>query len=531
MAGYKDTQEYKMYLNCGVRLPDEFLPLAQHNSNGEVIIAPGELYCRFDAGLGMLCATSKQFYSESTLFNHYRHVHKAEVEKRECGGINGELDANLRPGKNPILVVFPPVPGIAAFAKQYWSAQLAILTDPLAHANLGLTLKTLRRHQPGFPVAEDQDDETDETDGDERNETDDDEMNETDNDEIDETTDDDDDDNDDNDEQLPSDSRTLPQFPSSVASIIGSVSVSANMDQHDEDEDDEEEEDDNNNDNDNDEVDDISVDCRPEKLSSKCFQDYSPEERQVRLGSPALMDLPYRTNGLIFIAEMKRMTVLHASTTFSAPYGRASLFEFFEGVPSRAAREPNLVILAPLAEWLHLPASNSNIFQHLFIADASHFFEIEPSLEWPRLSSLELTSKLLTPAEDSTKIETMLRAAAAAARKMPQLKTMEIWNGRKGLAGLFKYKVDGDTRQAEISWRGTWKLRIGPSVVGVWEDVVPQRDNWRLKVLAAEFVDEAAIKSHGDAIIHLKLSGQVIWPISLQQIQMEQKALEGVQTA
>jgi hypothetical protein len=48
--------------------------------------------------------------------------------------------------------------------------------------------------------------------------------------------------------------------------------------------------------------------------------------------------------------------------------------------------------------------------------------------------------------------------------------------------------------------------------------------------LVEEQLDEAAIKSHGDAIHDLMLSSEVIRPISLQQIQIEQKALEGVKT-
>jgi len=67
-----------------------------------------------------------------------------------------------------------------------------------------------------------------------------------------------------------------------------------------------------------------------------------------------------------------------------------------------------------------------------FIGDASHFFEIEPSWEWPNLISIVLTSKVLTPDENSINIGAMLQAAAVAALKMPQLETMEIWNGRKG---------------------------------------------------------------------------------------------------
>lgn len=123
----------------------------------------------------------------------------------------------------------------------------------------------------------------------------------------------------------------------------------------------------------------------------------------------------------------------------------------------------------------------------------------------------------------------MLQAATAAVKKMPQLETMEIWNGRQGLAALFKYQVFRDIQEATIIWRGTWEMTMEPSIIQAWEAVIYQYDGCRLN-LVQERLDEAAIKSHGDAVHYLMLSSQVIRPISLQQIQIEQKVLEGVLT-
>ncbi|KAK0715168.1 hypothetical protein B0H67DRAFT_634640 [Lasiosphaeris hirsuta] len=119
-----------------------------------------------------------------------------------------------------------------------------------------------------------------------------------------------------------------------------------------------------------------------------------------------------------------------------------------------------------------------------FLVDARRFFSIEPSWEWPNPTSIVLTSKMLRPGEDPVKSGAMLQAAAAAALRMPRLETMEIWNGRKWLAAIFRYQT----------------------------------------LLAA-------IKSHGDAIPCLGLLGQVIRPVSLQQIQIELKALEAAETS
>ncbi|KAF5239858.1 hypothetical protein FANTH_9799 [Fusarium anthophilum] len=163
-----------------------------------------------------------------------------------------------------------------------------------------------------------------------------------------------------------------------------------------------------------------------------------------------------------------------------------------------------------------------------FIIDASHFFAIDPSWEWPNLTSLVLTSRLLKPEDDSTKIDALLQAAAAAALKMPRLETMEIWNGQKGLAALFQYRMIRGSRQARILWRGTWKYHITLSVIQAWEAVGNLHASWRLDVVQ-EPVEKAAIQSHGDALHHLMLSGQAIRSVSLQQIRKEQKFLEGVE--
>ncbi|KAK0615870.1 hypothetical protein B0T17DRAFT_497191 [Bombardia bombarda] len=181
-----------------------------------------------------------------------------------------------------------------------------------------------------------------------------------------------------------------------------------------------------------------------------------------------------------------------------------------------------MVALASL-QLEHLAAS--------FLVDARHFFTIEPSWEWPSLTSLVLTSKVLRLGEDPGQIGAMLHAAAAAAMRMPRLETMEIWNGRKWLAAVFQYQTLRSARQATVTWRATWELTMEPSLIRAWEAVVHHRfdDSWSLGVVQQR-LDTAAIKSHGDAIPCLRLSGHVIRPVSLQQIQMEQKALEGAKT-
>ncbi|KAI0531798.1 hypothetical protein GGR58DRAFT_492307 [Xylaria digitata] len=224
-----------------------------------------------------------------------------------------------------------------------------------------------------------------------------------------------------------------------------------------------------------------------------------------------------------FNTDLKRLVVFeNFNQQYPAIMQRFLLGVDLAGCDSTRNPSPAISRMVALASLKleHLAAS--------FIVDASHFFEIEPVWEWPNLTSLVITSKLLTP-KNSVEIGSMLRTVAAAAIKMPRLETMEISNGQKGLAALFKYQAFRDIRQAIITWRSTWKLTIEPSIIQALEAVINQYSGWKLD-LVQEQLDKAAIKSHGDAIYYLMLSNQVIRPISLQQIRTEQKALEGVET-
>ncbi|KAI1259559.1 hypothetical protein F5Y18DRAFT_294584 [Xylariaceae sp. FL1019] len=162
-----------------------------------------------------------------------------------------------------------------------------------------------------------------------------------------------------------------------------------------------------------------------------------------------------------------------------------------------------------------------------FIADASYFFETECSWEWPRLKSLAITSTSLRP-DDPAGTHAVLQSAIAASSLMPQLEIMEIWNGQVGLAGLFRFQKLASLQEIVITWRTTWDLPPELGSIETWEALVAQPDGWRLSVFK-ERLDEFRIKSHADAIEYLQLSCQVVRPISLQQIRVEQNALEGAE--
>lgn len=191
-------------------------------------------------------------------------------------------------------------------------------------------------------------------------------------------------------------------------------------------------------------------------------------------------------------------------------------------------------IRVPRNEIGQAVANASLKLEHLsasFIVDASSFFCARaPYWSWPNLKSLILTSQLLTPTEEPTKIDNMLQAAASAAMRMPNLETMEIWNGREGLAALFRYQSLGTRQRAVITWKGTWNFPLQPPVIHAWEDVAAQHGSDGYNVFKKELLDaDTVIRSHGDAIHHLEFSQPVIRPISLQQIRIEHNVRKRVE--
>jgi len=105
--------------------------------------------------------------------------------------------------------------------------------------------------------------------------------------------------------------------------------------------------------------------------------------------------------------------------------------------------------------------------------------------------------------------------------KMPRLKSMELWNGRAGFAGVFQYQIFESDRTAKITWRGTWDLPLEPRVLKAWQAVASERVDCKLQVVTEILDANVVITSHGDAIRYLRLLNTVVHPVSLWQIQKE----------
>ncbi|KAK1250594.1 hypothetical protein MKX08_010597 [Trichoderma sp. CBMAI-0020] len=87
---YQDTPSYRQYLNAdpvtgrGERL-DHLMPHLQFNEDGQLIIVPGELFCRWRRDDGALCVKRTALSSSAALRKHYHGCHGSPIENRRNG--------------------------------------------------------------------------------------------------------------------------------------------------------------------------------------------------------------------------------------------------------------------------------------------------------------------------------------------------------------------------------------------------------------------------------------------------------------
>ncbi|EMR65228.1 hypothetical protein UCREL1_7794 [Eutypa lata UCREL1] len=190
---------------------------------------------------------------------------------------------------------------------------------------------------------------------------------------------------------------------------------------------------------------------------------------------------------------------------------KLTIFENFnESYPERysdcpAIRVPNPAVSRKLARAsLHLTTLSAS-----FMADAGHFFAArQDSWTWDKLTSLALTSRVLNNDADTSDTNNMLRDAAVTALKMPRLETMELWNGRRGVAMLFRSQRARDGQSAIITIRGTSELALGIAAEQA-RDVVAHRHCHGRVVVQTSLIDPDVIRCHGDAIRQLVFSTEV----------------------
>ncbi|PVI05846.1 hypothetical protein DM02DRAFT_682780 [Periconia macrospinosa] len=200
---------------------------------------------------------------------------------------------------------------------------------------------------------------------------------------------------------------------------------------------------------------------------------------------------------------------------------RLTIFEDFNEsyMISRINAPPNprhdRITSIPLMRGL---AEASLVLQHLsaaFIVNACQFWKVcKANWVWEQLLTLTLTSQALWPDNHPKNINDAIVEAAQVAKNMPKLQTMQIWNGRKGYAAVYRYEKG--CHWAKITWRATWDLTLNEAAIAEWQKVA--------KVIVIncenELLGPVPIRSHGEAVTVLGLEN-VACPVSIRQIHRE----------
>lgn len=205
---------------------------------------------------------------------------------------------------------------------------------------------------------------------------------------------------------------------------------------------------------------------------------------------------------------------------------KLTIFENFHSgtLPAKAAPESTRTLVRAVSRMTAKTSLKLEDFSGSFLVDATHFFaSCNKSWQWKHMRSLTVTSQILTANGDQYAIADMLRAAAAAVMNMPQLKTIEIWNGQSKSATLFRYQPNRGQTNAVLTWRSTWAMVIQPSIIEDWTAVAYKHGARGLQVHKEILDVRDEVKFHGDAVHCLQLSQSVTRPVSLEQIRQEQE--------
>lgn len=163
----------------------------------------------------------------------------------------------------------------------------------------------------------------------------------------------------------------------------------------------------------------------------------------------------------------------------------------------------------------------SNQLEHLsvsFAFGAQDFFSPRFPHNWASLVTLTLTSNLILK-RSSAEVNELLVKVAEAAKHMPRLEILEIWNceARNREAGIFRYeKLD---RAGIIVWQGTWDLDISRQTKQAWQEVLiaPDGGHYELGVEVMSLQPEGLVNL-GSIYPYLKLRKHVLDGISWTQV-------------
>ena len=128
------------------------------------------------------------------------------------------------------------------------------------------------------------------------------------------------------------------------------------------------------------------------------------------------------------------------------------------------------------------------------LCDARHIFEpfFGPAKNlllptWTDLRKVTLTASVIVPGEEWDNINELLQAAGNAARRMPVLGLMELYQAGGHFAGSFRYQVSDDS--TSLSWRSTWEFKLSYDVKNTWKEVSRQHTSRELEIAPEELIE------------------------------------------
>lgn len=148
---------------------------------------------------------------------------------------------------------------------------------------------------------------------------------------------------------------------------------------------------------------------------------------------------------------------------------------------------------------------------------------------WTQLKQISLTSPVISPVEDVEEINDLLQAAGKAARHMPLLEVMELYNADRTSAGAFTYARTADPgyvsteNTSMMIWKATWRLEMDHRVRQTWQSTVEKLTGSRLAL-----VQEIHLSSYDGPINFLQnmMTGESIMnPSSCSRILKDYRAL------
>ncbi|UPK97039.1 hypothetical protein LCI18_007974 [Fusarium solani-melongenae] len=163
----------------------------------------------------------------------------------------------------------------------------------------------------------------------------------------------------------------------------------------------------------------------------------------------------------------------------------------------------------------------SNQLEHLSISfafDAQDFFSPRFSHNWASLATLALTSNCVLT-RSSEVVNELLVEVAVAAKHMPKLEMLEIWNCkvRDSAAGIFRYEKPD--RAGNIVWQGTWDLNMSSQVKRAWQEVLIDLDGGRYELgVQVLSLQPEGLVNLGSIYSYLKLRKNILDIISWTQV-------------